>query len=362
VTATTSHPHAAEPGTFVALVATLLRHPRLLFGLPVGAAVLAGLLSISRGPQYAARAELAPRASDNRLANLAGLAAQFGVSAGSLGPTEGVEFYAEVLRSNEILGAVVTSSFQFSKRRLGETTGDSARGTLMDIWGIKGPTPEVREAAAVRRLRASMTARPNIAANLLRLEVTARWPELAVQINRHFLQALDAFNLHTRQSQAAAQRRFIEQRLADQKVALTADENALAEFESRNRLLQIPSLILERQRLQRRVDVSQQVYLTLAQSYEQARIDEVRDTPVVTVVDAPENTVEQSGGLVLFVLLGGFVGGLAGLGLSLLGEVWARQLADHPEDATAIRTAWRLVPERLLRRRGSRRGLPPTAP
>jgi hypothetical protein len=130
---------------------------------------------------------------------------------------------------------------------------------------------------------------------------------------------------------------------------LTTAENALVDFENRNRLLQSPGLTLERQRLQRRVEISQQVYLTLAQGYEQARIDEVRDTPVITVVDAPENTVEQSGGLLLFVVLGGFVGGLLGLGLIILREIWARQMADHPEDASAIKTAWRLVPRRLLR-------------
>jgi len=342
------------PSTFVGLVAMLVRHPRLLFGLPTAAALLAGLISVARGPQYMARAELKPQASDNRLASFAGLAAQFGVSASTLVPTEGVEYFAAVLRSNEILGNVVRSSFRVSTRRLGDASGDTVQGTLMDIWKIGARSPEVREARAIRLLRASMTARPNLAAGLLRLEVTARWPDLAVQINRRFLQALDTFNLRTRQSQAAAQRRFVEQRLDDKRAELTAAENALVAFESRNRQLQAPGLALERQRLQRRVDVSQQVYLTLAQGYEQARIDEVRDTPVITVVDAPENTVEQSGGLLLFVLLGGFVGGLVGLGLIFLREMWARQMTDNPEDATAIRAAWKQIPRRLLRASSAR--------
>jgi uncharacterized protein involved in exopolysaccharide biosynthesis len=294
-----------------------------------------------------ARAELKPGATDTRLASFAGLAAQFGVGVGALGGVEGPEYYAAVLRSNQILGDVVRSSFSFSRRGLGEGSGDSAQGTLMDIWEVQGPTPAAREARAIRRLRASMTARPNLAAGLVRLEVTARWPGLAVQINRRFLQSLEAFNLLTRQSQAAAQRRFVERRLTDMRAELTAAEEALVTFESRNRLLQAPGLALERQRLQRRVDVSQQVYLTLAQGYEQARIDEVRDTPVITVVDAPENTVEESGGVLLFLLLGGLVGGLVGLGLILLSEIWTSQIADHPDDAKAIRAAWRLVPRRL---------------
>jgi uncharacterized protein involved in exopolysaccharide biosynthesis len=327
----------------------LLRHPRLLFLLPAAGAFAAGLVTLVRGPEFTAHAELKPGVADNRLANLAGLAAQFGVSAGAFGGTEGVEYYAAVLRSNEVLGSVVRSSFRFSNRRLREVTGDSIQGTLLDIWEIEGPTVAVREAKAIRRLRAAMAARSNLTAGLLRLEVTARWPELAVQINRRFLEVLEAFNLQNRQSQATAQRRFVEQRLTQMRGELAAAEEALVAFEDRNRVHQAPGLALERQRLQRRIDVSQQVYLTLAQAYEQARIDEVRDTPVITVVDAPENTVEQSGGLLLFVLLGGFVGGLVGLGLIFLSEIWSHQMTEHPDDASAIRTAWRLVPRRLFR-------------
>jgi uncharacterized protein involved in exopolysaccharide biosynthesis len=40
-------------------------------------------------------------------------------------------------------------------------------------------------------------------------------------------------------------------------------------------------------RLVNNVTLRQQIYTSVAQAYEQARIDEVRDTPVITVVEAP---------------------------------------------------------------------------
>jgi uncharacterized protein involved in exopolysaccharide biosynthesis len=337
----------------------LFRHPRLLFLLPPGFALLAGVFALVRGPQYVARAELKPGAGDSRLASLAGLAAQFGVNPTALGPSESLDYYAAVLRSNEILREVVQTTYRFSTRSLQDSTGDSLSGTLMDIWKIRAPSAADREARAMRRLRASIAVRPNLAAGLLRLEVTARWPELTVQINRRFLDALEAFNLQNRQSQAAAQRRFVEGRLAEMRVELTAAEDALMAFESHNRLLQAPGLALERQRLQRKVDLNQQVYLTLAQAYEQARIDEVRDTPVIRVIDSPENTVERAGGLLLLLLLGGFVGLLVGIGLILLSELWVLQMAEHPHDARAILQAWRLIPLRLLRGNAADRGSSP---
>lgn len=342
-----------EPRSFVAFIAMLLRHPRLLFLLPLVAAVLAGVILLLRGPQYVARAELKPQSAESRMAGLGGLAAQLGVNLSGIGgSSEGPEYYAAVLRSNEILGAVVRSEYRFSSRALGQTDGDSLHGTLIAIWDIDGQSAEAREAAAIRQLRASIAARPNLAAGLIRFEVRAKWPELAVLVNRRFLQALDSFNVRSRQSQAAAQRRFIESRLAEMRGELTAAENALVAFESRNRLSAAPELTLERQRIQRRVDLSQEVYLTLAQGYEQARIDEVRDTPVITVIETPETTVEQAGGLILFLLLGGFVGWLIGVGLILLRELWSRQVAEHPGDAQDVRTAWSLIPRRLLGTRG----------
>jgi uncharacterized protein involved in exopolysaccharide biosynthesis len=49
-----------------------------------------------------------------------------------------------------------------------------------------------------------------------------------------------------------------------------------------------PTLQATRDRLQRELSLKSQIHSTLTQAYEQARIDEVRDTPVITVVEAPE--------------------------------------------------------------------------
>ncbi|HEX7938103.1 MAG TPA: hypothetical protein VF483_03870 [Gemmatimonadaceae bacterium] len=340
-----------EDGSFVRLIALVLRHPRLLFGIPFVAGIIGGAISLTRDSQYVSSAELKPRSANNQLASFAGLAAQLGVNGGSFGAGEGVEYYAEALRSNEILGAVATARYDFSKRAIGETSQDSVHGTLMDIWEIKARNNDARRYAAIRRLRASIVVRPDIASGLLRLSVSARWPDLAVQINRRFLEALDTFNLRTRRSQATAQREFVEKRLEVKRAELTAAEDELAAFDASNRIASSPNRALERARLARRVDVSQQVYMTLAQSYEQARIDEVRDTPVITVVDAPENTVERAGGLLLNAVLGAFAGLLVALAAILIRAMWARQVSEHPDDASALNAELRALFSRLQGRR-----------
>jgi len=58
-------------------------------------------------------------------------------------------------------------------------------------------------------------------------------------------------------------------------------------FLQRNRVATSPDLVFDRERLQREITLRQQTYTTLLQSQEEARIREVRDTPVITVLEQP---------------------------------------------------------------------------
>jgi hypothetical protein len=91
-------------------------------------------------------------------------------------------------------------------------------------------------------------------------------------------------------------------------------------------------------RLQRQVDLRQQVYVALAQSYEQARIDEVRTTPVVTVVEAPETFVQRAPGNVITVgILALIVGLVLAAAWAFLADILRRQRELHPEHYAEFR-------------------------
>ncbi len=49
------------------------------------------------------------------------------------------------------------------------------------------------------------------------------------------------------------------------------------------------SPLFEHDRLERPVSMRQELVTAMAQAYEQARVDEVRNTPVITVIDQPES-------------------------------------------------------------------------
>src|SRR5207244_4476199 len=90
---------------------------------------------------------------------------------------------------------------------------------------------------------------------------------------------------------------------------LRTAEQAMQDFLVRNRQYQnSPPLQFEASRLQRRIDLTQQVYTNLVQAYEQARVAEVRNTPVLTIIDKPEGSAQPSVRLRTLGILGVLLG------------------------------------------------------
>lgn len=345
-------PSRGDAISLLAEVSVLLRHRRLLIGLPLVLAVAAVSLTLALGRTYVAESRFTPQSAEGGLARVAGLAAQFGISLGAgPNPSESVDFYSELLRSRELLAAAVQTEYRIAKRP-GST--DSLIGTLVDIYQVKRPTRDATLLAAIDRLRNSVAVSTGLRrAGIVTVRTKARWPELAVGINRRLLELLGEFNLRQRQSQAAAERRFVEGRLSEVRKELGSAESELAGFLEKNRQFESsPRLRFEAERLRRRVDVIQQVYSTLAMAYEQSRIEEVRNTPVITIVDSPEGSSRRGESLRFNALAGLLLGGLLAAGLAFLIEHIARERVANPDAYREFQAiAHNLSPGRLLRRR-----------
>src|SRR2546430_9798314 len=116
---------------------TLLRRSRLVFGLPLLAAGLATVAVLLMRPTYAATASfVAENPTPSRLpAGLSGLASQLGVNLGAAA-SRSPAFYADLMRSREILGEVLASKIADSH------SGDST--TVYALYNLTGSTPERR--------------------------------------------------------------------------------------------------------------------------------------------------------------------------------------------------------------------------
>jgi len=268
--------------SFVMLANVILDNRRLIAGFAIVFFLAAVAWALVQPRTYTSTVSFVTESSSGGSSSLAGIAAQFGVNfpAGQTGQSP--EFYRDLLHSRALLGAVAESDFVVSSE-------EPSRRSLPEWYGIGGSNPERVRNATIKELNERVSTGVGRETGIVRLGVTGRQAELAAGLSARMLELLNEFNLETRQSEAAAERAFIEARQLVVAEDLTEAEDRLETFMRSNRQFErSPELSFEHDRLLRDVSLKQQVATTLAQAYEQARIDEVRNTPVITVIDPPE--------------------------------------------------------------------------
>jgi uncharacterized protein involved in exopolysaccharide biosynthesis len=298
---------APDDLTIGGLIEFLRVHRRLVLGTGLAAFLLVGVTTFVRPRGWTSTARFMPQTSEGALSRLSGLAATFGVSVPTTETGSSPAFYSELLQSRDIIRRTVETPYAFA------AGGDSLGGTLVELFDAEGDTPGERRDAAAKELLESIDVTVSRETGTVSLEVTTRWPELSRQVATRMIALVSDFNLHRRQTKALAERRFVESRLAEARDSLRAVESRLQGFLQRNREYRnSPQLAFEYDRLDREVLMQQQVYTGLAQSYEAARIDEVRNTPVITVVEPPDLPAKPDARL---ALVKGILAGLVGMGL-----------------------------------------------
>jgi uncharacterized protein involved in exopolysaccharide biosynthesis len=266
--------------TVFGVAACLLARWRLVLLVPLVLAAAAAAVSFLLPIRFSATAMFYPetRASSTLPANLAGIASQFGLTV-SAQSQQGTDFYVQILSSRQLLTRLLQTRFL-----AGAGPNDSLE--LLAQLKVRGRSPaELLEngvALMRKRLNVSIERRTGVAS----VTVDMPRPDLAAAVANEILHLLDDYNLETRQSEARERRQFVEGRVTSVTAALTSVEDSLRRFYDANREWQsAPRLRFEEGRLNRRVQVQQAVLISLMQDLESAKIAEVNDAPVITVVD-----------------------------------------------------------------------------
>jgi uncharacterized protein involved in exopolysaccharide biosynthesis len=320
-----------ESGTSLFSLANLLLHDiHLLVRLPLILAVLFAGFVLLFGRQYTAHSSFIPESGNSDANRLAGIAAQFGVGLPGVSQnSQPIEFYRSLIYSREILSAIATTEYVLPTH----SGRDTIRASFLELYGIEGDTEFERLLDANDLLANLITVATDRSTNLVTVRTKANSRELAVGLNRRILDLVSAFNLEKRQSKAAAERQFVETRRDSAQRELVAVENALESFLEANRTYHSsPQLSFEAARLQRRVDLLQQVYLALARGYEQARIDEVRNTPVITIIDHPEGSARPAARPIMLGMLGAIFGIMLAVAITFTRAHVARARAIDPAE------------------------------
>jgi len=221
--------------------------------------------------------EAGPTAA-NASSGVLGIASQLGL-ASLAGGVPSVNYYEEVLGSDLVLDHVA----------LGALPADSQATRYLRTFSVGhvADTPRLRDEAR-QRFQHHFGTSTNGRANTISFWVEARTAYAARSAADTILAVLDATITSIRRQRASAERAFLESRLDTALQMEGAVEDTLRSFYLHNRIINTPDLQFTEARLKREVDFALQLTLQLRTQVEQARLQEVRDTPVVSLVAAPE--------------------------------------------------------------------------
>lgn len=315
--------------SIIEAAAFFLRHRRLIFSLAIVLFVITVTFRLLADRQYVSSASFVPQAS-NPLSALGGLAAQFGVTAPGQDPNETSAFYGDLLKTREVNTSVLQSEYRYPADSGVVTT------TLVRVLPTGNGTAEMKLAKGVALLTRSLKVDVKARTGVVTLELAMPNAVLAQQVVQRFLDEVNRFNMQRRNSKAGAERRFMEGRLAQLHQESRDAEDRLQAFLTTNRdYRNSPDLSFRHDRLAQDMEFRRTIYNTVAQSIEKSRMDEVRDTPVITVIEKPIIASRpESRGAAKFGLLALIGGGVLGMGIGFLkDDIHRRRAASDPEIA-----------------------------
>lgn len=337
-------PNPEDEVSLLVLGSVLLRWRRTIVAMGLLGGIIGLTLGLTSPRMYKSEATFIPE-TEGSISGFSSAASQFGIMIPRSGGGWRAPMYVELARSRAVLEPIA-----FDTLTVAEKGGQ--RVSVMNLLGIDEPSPAARTNKAVRALMNIVEAKEQKALGAVKVTVTTEWPSVSLAIAELLVQGVNDFNVTTRKSQVAAERQFVEARSFEAERSLRETEDRLQAFLQRNRAIDgSPELAFQRDRLQREVEMRQQVHKSLMQSREEARIREVRDTPVITLLDAPRMPVEgEARGSVQKGLMGGVLGGILAVLIAYLAHTIAGARRTPTEEAKEF---FQLVEEatpRFLRR------------
>lgn len=275
--------------------------------------VLAILYALLAAEQYEAEVKLYKEGGEEKGSRMQALASQFGFGGGGSGSSFSV---ADLIDSRTINEKLIYKKW--------ETDKFESPVNLIEFWEIEGETKGMQEEKAIKALKDKVDGAMDEETALITLTVLMSEPALAANVANTYTELITDYVQNERKSTSQQNIQYIKKRLKTVKKELQQAENTLKDFRKSNRVISSsPELQLQYGRLQRRVTIKQEVYLTLQKELEMAEIDLIKETPVINVLDEavkPEKRAKPKRKLI--VIIGTFLGFFLSLFIVVFIYVW----------------------------------------
>ena len=318
------------------IMLTLARHLKVIIITPTILCTLTIIyvLFIAK-PVYTSTAKIMSSSSGSGVSQAAGLAAQFGINIPT-GQSEPKWVYPEIIKSRTLARAILKQKF--------DSNEFGPQKSLLQILTYGNDEPEFNldtlEIMATEYFLEMIEVSEDIKTAILTLNINASEPILAAEINKVLIEELDAHQRKYNKAKTSDTKQFIEERIIDTEKELMAAEEYLKVFMDRNRRIEnSPALQLEKQRLGREVTVLTGVFTTLKQQLETTKIEEVKESDYVVVLDPPEAPLQRSKpNKRLMVILAGILGIGLGMVLAFIREFTANSEKEEKDKMTEAKS------------------------
>jgi tyrosine-protein kinase Etk/Wzc len=252
------------------------------------------------------------------LGQLQGLASSFGVNLGSSSATP--YYIPDIVRSRKLGKAIITKKWHTEKFdkpvdlitywEINETTGFSLKTFIKKLFisENKSNITEFIDFGLIEWNDRFIVQDED--SGLIIITVTTEERQLSADIVNYIASEIKKHITEEIMLQSTKYRQFIEERLKETKLELSISEDKLTEFRSVDSIIKgNPQLELALGRLMRNVEVNQQVYITLKQQYELAKIDELKEKPIINILDKGEaQTLRDKPQRTVITILGFIIG------------------------------------------------------
>jgi capsule polysaccharide export protein KpsE/RkpR len=260
----------------------LRRSVRLILLTFFGVVVVGGFWIVRQDPLYRSTVSVLPTAkivegqSRPMLSTLQGLSSQLGINIGG-GQGDMSQTFRPILTSFEFFVALDESLFVVSP---------SETQHLDSLLAGDVDDPEMRREVAFRRYsEAVLHVDYEMESGVSEIAIEFTDPEIAAKLANMCASNLGRFVQRMKDRQNEAWLEYLQARALDAGQDLAGSEAAMRAFLEKNRSLSSPLLQLERDRLQREVDLHRQVYLAVEGQLQNARLEAHKSLPLVTILD-----------------------------------------------------------------------------
>ena len=238
-------------------------------------------------PLYMAQTSVLPEFGKDKSFGLSGLSSLAEATGISVGDAPISKLYPMIVKSERLLGGVIYHLY--------DTREYKRPVNLIEYWEIDPKDSNMAYDAAIKKLRERLDVSYDMRLGTVSIAMEMEEPQLAADVANQLTQELDEYTRTKRKTNATLQREFIEKRMEEVGQDLRRNETALKEFRERNRrLADSPQLMLDQERLSREVQINSTVFVELKKQFEIAKIEEIKNIPLINVLDPARPPVRRS--------------------------------------------------------------------